>query len=226
MKVGDGFSMSLVKSIKTIAGRAAKRFRRRSRYDELAKNLTIAPHTKVRGEGRITFGDDVYIGPFSQIKAMTKTGFLARHPNGEHMDQDFDGSISIGNRVSVNSGLHLAAYRYVSIGDDVLIASNVYIVDAFHGYERGDVPYKYQGMSGMAPIVIKKGCWIGQNVCIMPGVTIGEYCIVGANSVVTKSIPDQSIAVGVPARVIKCWNKIEEKWMPVDRTREDESGGE
>ena len=215
--------MYLVKNIRRLAGRLLNRFRPRHRYGEFAKNLTIAPHTRIRGEGRITFGDDVYIGPFSQIKAMTETGFLAKHPNGEHLQQEFDGHIGIGNRVSINSGLHLAAYRSVSIGDDVLIASNVYIVDAFHGYDRGDVPYKYQGMSGMAPIVIKKGCWIGQNVCIMPGVTIGEYCIVGANSVVTKSIPDQSIAAGVPARIIKRWDKTREEWVRFGGMSEERS---
>jgi acetyltransferase-like isoleucine patch superfamily enzyme len=70
-------------------------------------------------------------------------------------------------------------------------------------------------MFRIAPIVIKRGCWIGQNVVIMPGVTIGELSIIGANSVVTGNIPPRSIAVGAPARVIKTWDAASRAWVPV-----------
>ena len=62
-------------------------------------------------------------------------------------------------------------------------------------------------------VVIKDGCWIGEKVCVLPGVTIGEKSIVGAGSVVTKSIPDYCLAVGNPARVIKRWNFSEHRWI-------------
>jgi acetyltransferase-like isoleucine patch superfamily enzyme len=66
-----------------------------------------------------------------------------------------------------------------------------------------------------APIVIKRGCWIGQNVVILPGVTIGELSIIGANSVVTRDVPARSIAVGAPARVIKSWDATARRWVAV-----------
>jgi acetyltransferase-like isoleucine patch superfamily enzyme len=60
---------------------------------------------------------------------------------------------------------------------------------------------------------IEKGCWIGEKVIILPGVNIGKRSIIGAGSVVTKSIPEYSIAVGNPARVIKTWNKDKKQWV-------------
>jgi acetyltransferase-like isoleucine patch superfamily enzyme len=89
----------------------------------------------------------------------------------------------------------------------VLIASNVTILDNFHGYENPDELYKYQPLSRIAPVLIKRGCWIGNNVVILSGVTIGEMTIVGANNVMTKSIPDRCIAVGAPARISKKWDR-------------------
>ena len=102
----------------------------------------------------------------------------------------------------------------VTIEDDVLFASNIHINDSFHGYENANEPYKYQAIWKAAPIIIKKGCWIGQNVVVFPGVEIGEFTIIGANTVVTKSIPDRCIAAGSPAQVIKKWDETSQKWIP------------
>ncbi len=89
-----------------------------------------------------------------------------------------------------------------------LLNPNKILTDGLHGYENANEPYKYQKMFKILPIQIRKGCWIGQNVVIMSGVTIGEFAIVGANSVVTKSIPDRSIAIGAPAKVVSVQLKI------------------
>jgi acetyltransferase-like isoleucine patch superfamily enzyme len=96
----------------------------------------------------------------------------------------------------------------------VLLASNVTILDNSHGYENPDKPYKYQQLSRIAPVLIKRGCWIGENVVILPGATIGEMTIIGANSVVTRSIPDRCIAVGAPARISKKWERATQQWVP------------
>jgi acetyltransferase-like isoleucine patch superfamily enzyme len=97
-----------------------------------------------------------------------------------------------------------------------MFASNVHITDGLHGYENANEPYKYQKLFRIAPIRIKRGCWIGQNVVILPGVTIGELTIIGANSVVTKNIPDRCIAVGAPAKVIKTWDENTQRWVSVE----------
>ncbi len=103
----------------------------------------------------------------------------------------------------------------IIIEDNVMVASNVLVADDLHGYETADEPYKYQRMSRIAPIVTTCGYWKAQNVVVMPGVTIGELTIIGANSVVTRSIPPRSIAVGAPATAVKQWHAAQRRWAAV-----------
>jgi lipopolysaccharide O-acetyltransferase len=101
------------------------------------------------------------------------------------------------------------------IGNSVLIASNVLISSENHGMNpESDIPYMDQDLIAR-DVVIKDGAWIGQNVCILPGVTIGEKSIIGAGSIVTKSIPDYCIAAGNPAKVIKKYDFSSHKWVSI-----------
>ena len=112
-------------------------------------------------------------------------------------------------------GSHISAAQQVVIGEHVLLAPNVYISDHAHAYENVDVPIMRQGMTGVAPVSIGRHTWLGQNVVVLPGVTIGQHCIIGANSVVNSSIPDYSVAVGAPARVVKQYNRNSGQWERV-----------
>lgn len=191
--------------------------KKKPEFANIPQNFNIVEPFWITNAKNICMGDDVALGHNSILKAQDAypRGWM-RHPQGDHVEQTFDSRIYVGNRVTATASLQVIACREVIIEDDVMFASNVFICDALHGYERGDIPYKYQGLTGIAPIYIKRGCWIGQNVVVLPGVTIGEYCIIGANSVVNKSIPDRSIAVGSPARVIKQWNSMTEEWEPIE----------
>ena len=139
---------------------------------------------------------------------------MKRTDKKQHIQQ-FNSKIIIGNNVTSTADLQIAAQSEIIIEDHVMFASNIHINDALHGSENANEPYKYQKISRIAPILIKRGCWIGQNVVILPGVTIGKYAIIGANSVVTKSIPDRCIAVGTPAKVIKKWDETKQRWLSV-----------
>ncbi len=183
------------------------------RFANSPRNLVIKGPKSIAGANRMTIGDHVFIGQNSRLRAVTRTGPLTRNPDGTHVEQVFDPKVVIGNRVSATAGLHLCCHDSITIEDDVLIAANVFISDALHAIGRIDVPFKYQGFSRIAPIRIKRGSWIGQNVVVMPGVTIGEMSIIGANSVVTRDVPDRCIAVGAPARVIKCWSERAGGWV-------------
>jgi acetyltransferase-like isoleucine patch superfamily enzyme len=134
----------------------------------------------------------------------------------EIVPQKFESEIRIGHRVSATGHLTVGAASRVEIGDDVLMASHVFISDNQHGISRVDVPFKYQHLERIEPVKIGRGCWIGEHVVIMSGVTIGEMSVVGANSVVTRSIPARSIAVGSPARVMRRWDESEAAWISVD----------
>jgi len=185
-------------------------------FGNTPKNVRIdLPRTIVNPE-KMFLGNDIWLGPGSLLIAITRYPTLPmQHPEKELFDQRFDPKITIGNRVTSTAGLQIIAMREIIIEDDVLFASNINITDGLHGYETANEPYKYQRMFRIAPILIKRGCWIGQNVVILPGVTIGEFTIIGANSVVTRSIPDRCIAVGSPARVVKKWDETTQMWVPV-----------
>lgn len=132
-----------------------------------------------------------------------------------------DAKLVIGNNVKLNHRCHIGVMKSVKIGNDVLFASNVFISDHTHGSYSGNMqsnpfqpPNDREIVCG--DVEIGDRVWIGENVTVLLGVSIGESSIIGANSVVTKSIPAFSIAAGSPAKVIKTWEKLTEQWVAVN----------
>jgi acetyltransferase-like isoleucine patch superfamily enzyme len=97
---------------------------------------------------------------------------------------------------------HIVSVRRVHIGKNVLTASGVYISDNVHNYENTDIPIMHQGVSFKGEVSIGDGSWIGENACII-GAKIGKNCVIGANAVVTRDVPDYCVVVGIPARVVR-----------------------
>lgn len=122
--------------------------------------------------------------------------------------------IAIGDNVVIRPGTMLFASPYgeekklhILIEDDVLIGSSVHIYVSNHKFFDITLPISKQGHSVVKPVILKKGCWIGANVTILPGVVVGENSVVGANSVVTKSISPFTVVAGNPAKIIKKLNE-------------------
>jgi acetyltransferase-like isoleucine patch superfamily enzyme len=116
--------------------------------------------------------------------------------------------ISFGARVVVRPGCMFFGESEtledsIVIEDDVMIGSGVHIYISNHRFDRTDLPLIDQGYTPDSGVRLKSGCWIGANAILLPGVTIGKNSIVGAGSVVTRSIPDGVMAVGCPAREIR-----------------------
>jgi acetyltransferase-like isoleucine patch superfamily enzyme len=107
---------------------------------------------------------------------------------------------------------HIASVNDVHIGKKVLIADRVYISDNLHSYHDIEVPIMDQPISFKGNVHIGDNSWIGENVSII-GARIGRHCVVGANSVVTRDIPDFCVAVGAPAKVIKKYDFKKKKWL-------------
>ena len=179
------------------------------------QGLTIRPPREIKNPDRIVIGDYVKFEAYCTLKALNKyPGPWLNHPENNHIEHKFENStIIIGNRVTSSGSLYIAAAEKVIIEDDVMFAPNVFISDCTHGYTNAEVPYKYQGLVDIKPVIIKRGSWIGKNAVILPGVTIGELTIIGANSVVTRNVPDRCIAAGSPAKVIKKWCNTTKKWI-------------
>ena len=115
-------------------------------------------------------------------------------------------NVVIGERVIIPPGTLISALpgdaAQIIIEDDVLFGPNVAVYNQTHNDEDSEIPISMQG-SIAKTVTLKKGCWIGINAVIMPGVTIGQNAVVGSNAVVTKDIPDYAVDVGAPAKVIK-----------------------
>lgn len=119
------------------------------------------------------------------------------------------GSVIIGDRTKI--GLSNTIIGPVIIGNDIRLAQNITLSGLNHNYEDVSMPIHKQGVS-TAPIVIEDETWIGANVVVVSGVTIGKHSIVAAGSIVTKNIPPYSVAVGNPARIIKQYNFETRTW--------------
>ena len=129
--------------------------------------------------------------------------------------------LKFGKNVQINDYVHITAMKSVLIGNNVLIASKVYISDCSHGSYAGDendsnpnsIPSERPLFA--KPVFISDNVWLGEFVSVLPGVTIGKGTIVGANSVVSKNLPDYVIAVGIPAKPIKKFNFETQKWQKI-----------
>ena len=112
-------------------------------------------------------------------------------------------SLLIGNNVYIGRDCQINAWSRIIIEDNVMIADRVLITDADHTYSDTHVPIKNQPIYSKGEILISEGCWIGVNSVIMPNVRIGKNAVVGANSVVTRDVPDFTVVAGAPAKIIK-----------------------
>lgn len=119
--------------------------------------------------------------------------------------------LQFGSNVQINDNVHICAMDSIKIGNDVLIASHVYISDNSHGSYKEDwssspdIP-PIQREYRVSGVEIGDRVWIGEGCMIMPGVKIGAGSIIGAHSLVNKDLPPASIAVGNPAKLIKTYN--------------------
>lgn len=128
--------------------------------------------------------------------------------------------LKFGKNVQINDYVHVSAMKNITIGNNVLMASKIFISDLNHGSYSGeehdspDTPPNERKLYAK-PVIIEDNVWLGEFVSVLSGVTIGKGTIVGANSVVSKSLPPYVIAVGTPAKPVKkynfetkCWEKV------------------
>lgn len=123
-------------------------------------------------------------------------------------------NIAIGENSDIGDNSVISACNNIQIGNHVLIGPHIYIADHNHKYTDIHSPIMYQGTTSNAKCSISIGddTWICTNSVIVGNINIGKHCVIGANSVVTKDIPDYSVAAGVPAKIIKRYNLSSQKW--------------
>lgn len=168
------------------------------------RSLIMWKPTTIFNEQYISIGDDTLIGPGVALSA----GMV---PGQECISKVV---VSIGDRCLIGRGSGIVGHFSIEIGNDVWTGHHVYITDQNHGYEDVTRPISQQSQPER-PVVIGDGSWLGHGSVVLPGVTIGKHVVIGANSVVTKDIPDFSVAVGSPARVIRQYDETL-GWVNVD----------
>lgn len=170
---------------------------KKKKFAHIGKNPSVGTGFVTKGEKNISIGDDFLCGKNVKIETW-------EYYNDEKTEMT--PRLFIENNVTINDNCFISCMNKIKIDRGVLFGENVFISDNFHGRnsfeEINIIPIK-RPLWSKGPIEIGKNCWIGRNVCIMPNVTIGDNCIIGANAVVTHDIPCNSIAAGVPAKVIK-----------------------
>lgn len=201
-----------LRSIFQIPRRLLRRIRR-NRFYQMFPNVSRGSCVGTDGAGtgctleggdRIVIGTNSLIGPGSELLVYEK-----------HFDRPLDSKLVIGDHVRITARCRITCAGTVTIGDDALFAPDVFITDHNHGMDP-EAPggYSPQDIS-IRDVTVCEGVWLGQRVCILPGVTVGEHSIIGAGSIVSRNIAPYSIAVGAPARVIKQWDFDRKQWVPV-----------
>jgi acetyltransferase-like isoleucine patch superfamily enzyme len=181
------------------------------------RKLRIARPRRIVNPERIHIGDDVTLGPGCMLNPLRRYPGRTMHLDAGVESVDFDSRIEIGDRVSATGYLTIGAAASVVIEDDVLLASHIYIGDNLHGMARVDVPYKYQPLERVEPVRIGRGTWVGEHAVILPGVSVGEFAVIGANSVVTADVPPRTVVAGAPARPIRRWSESHGGWVRAEK---------
>lgn len=172
-----------------------------AKFKSVGKGCQVEWPLKIHGGQYITLGEHVIIAWNGWLYGLDR-----------YHDQAFTPEITIGDYTYIGNACHIVACNKVLIGKQVLIADRCYISDNLHEYQDISCPVWDNKLRVPGQIVVGDHSWLGENVCVYGNVTIGRHCVVGANSVVTKSMPDFSVAVGSPARIVKRYDFASKQW--------------
>lgn len=163
--------------------------------------------SRLRGTKSIKVRAGAYINRNAWIDAIYSFG-----------GQDFNPLIDIGRNFCAADGLHISAINSISIGDDCLFGSGVYISDHNHGSYKADMqsdvneaPIKRR-LTSFGKVDIGSKVWLGDNVIVVGSVSIGSGSVIGANSVITKDVPPNVMVAGSPYRILKKFNVKSKRW--------------
>jgi acetyltransferase-like isoleucine patch superfamily enzyme len=178
----------------------------RGLFQSMGRGVVIGRHVTLRGAAQITIGDRVFIDDYCVLDARGEQAsitlgdgtLLARNTVVRTRGE----AITIGPGTNVGTNCILSTDSRLEIGADVLVAAYVYLcAGGAHRYDDRDTPILKQGFTSKGGIVVGEGAWLGARTTVLDGVTVGRGTIVGAQSLVNRSLPDMAIAHGIPAQV-------------------------
>jgi acetyltransferase-like isoleucine patch superfamily enzyme len=162
----------------------------------------------IRAPFEIPFGNGISLGERTTVGRHALMSLIKNYGSDV-----FEPKIYIGNDVYIGSHLYLVAVGEITIGDGCVLSDYVNINDASHGLDPTAGPIMQQRLVFKGPIRIGQNCFLGFRSAILSGVSLGEGCVVGINSVVTKSFPAYSMIAGAPARVVRTFDHASKSWI-------------
>lgn len=204
--ISQGLLLTLLSNFPSIWGVVLRRLAYKKVLGGMGENCFIEKNVRFRVPGSISLGDRVFIDenacldptyPSSQIRLGNDTR-IGRNS----VLKASVGKIILHDGATIARFVHLGGGGEIEIGKNSMLGDKVELISGQHVYDDPTIPIKFQG-SRFAKIVIGEDVWLGAQVTVLPGVKIGDGSVVGAGSVVTKDIPRYSVAVGVPARVLR-----------------------
>ncbi len=195
------------------AGYALRKWSLKKLFRKSGAGLILGRGISFRHPGKISFGDRVAIDDYCLIDAsgagnhgiiMEDDVIISRNC----VIQGKTGPVSLGKRTDIGCNTIISSVTGISIGSSVLIAGNCYIGGARYNIEKTGLPVMDQGIHSRGPVSVGDNSWLGANVTVLDGINIGKGCVVGAGAVVTKNLPDYSIAIGAPAKVVQTRKRV------------------
>jgi acetyltransferase-like isoleucine patch superfamily enzyme len=173
-------------------------------YGHVGRRSIIYRPMLVVGGSNISIGHRSAIREFSRLETIAQTG------------NAWTPRLKIGNEVNIEQGVHIVCHCEVTIGDRVSITPYCVIVDTEHPFdEPGHGKIGARLPTQPSYVRIGEGSFIGAHSVVLPNVTIGRFCVIGAGSVVSRDVPDYAVAAGSPARVIKVFDPNIREWRKV-----------
>ena len=168
-----------------------------SKHVYFGKNVRIVNPQSIDMGGQVFIDDDVELCVNQTMPGVTP-------------------KLLIGNRVHFGKMNRIGCDNRIIIEDDVLFAPHVHISDRNHGFENIHIPISRQKVTSKGPVVIGAETWLGFGCQVMSGVKIGRHCVIAAGTIVVKDVPDYSVVGGNPAKILKKYNQITNKWEKYD----------
>ncbi len=181
----------------------------RHMFAACGRNVVFGRNVTIRHPHRIKFGDNIIIDDNAVLDGKGESDTTIEIGSGSIIGRNSilsckGGSIRLADKVNVSVNCTLLSETLLNIGENVLIAGHCYLIaGGNHGLERTDIPILEQPLTEKGGIDIKEHCWLGANVTILDGVTIGRDSVAAAGSVVTKPVSEYSIVGGVPAKLLR-----------------------
>ncbi len=179
-----------------------------------APGFHVGRAPRLLGLSHMQIGTDFHAGDGLWLEAVVSYGEGADRVR-------FEPRLIVGASARLSDNVHIACLDRVTIGDHLLSGSRVLISDHAHGRYSGEhgsdpaVPPAQRPLHSSGPVRIGNNVWLGDGVAVLAGADIGDGCVIGANSVVTGTLPAGSVAVGSPARAIRRWEPAARRWLPV-----------